>query len=274
MALLLALALHLTLLVAVSFDLPAPPPRTTAPLEVLVLREAAPRERPTRASALAQADRRGDEGQTEDTAPDAPPEDTPPEDSPPLDASDLDALPLDVELAAPGRPPPAPEQEPEPDPLAAERPASVDVAQILSSRRAEIARLHTPNAEGASAGPRPPRRKAISASTREYKYASYLEAWRRKVERIGNLNYPEIAKERKLYGNLILLVSVRADGEVMAVRVVRSSGHPELDQAAVRIVELAAPFAPFPPDIRTETDVLDITRTWQFLHGNRLDSGR
>jgi protein TonB len=271
-ALLLALALHLTLLVGVSFDLPTSPPRTTAPMEVLVLREAAPSERPARASALAQADRRGDEGRTEDTAPDAPPEDGPPEDSPPQDTSDLDDPPLDVELAARGRPPPAPEQKPEPDPLAAERPAPVDVAQILSSRRAEIARLNTPNAEGG--GARPPRRKAISASTREYKYASYLEAWRRKVERIGNLNYPEVAKERKLYGNLILLVSVRADGGVMAVRVVRSSGHPELDQAAVRIVELAAPFAPFPPDIRTETDVLDITRTWQFLHGNRLDSGR
>jgi protein TonB len=101
-----------------------------------------------------------------------------------------------------------------------------------------------------------------------------MEAWRRKVERIGNLNYPEAAKDQGLYGSLILRVAVRADGSLEAVRVLRSSGQPLLDEAAKQIVELAAPFAPFPPDIAAETDVLDITRTWQFQRNNQLGWGK
>jgi protein TonB len=97
-----------------------------------------------------------------------------------------------------------------------------------------------------------------------------MEAWRRKVERIGNLNYPKAARELGLFGSLILHVVVRADGELVGVRVVRSSGHDVLDQAAVHIVELAAPFAPFPDSIAAETDVLDITRVWQFQRNHRL----
>jgi protein TonB len=97
-----------------------------------------------------------------------------------------------------------------------------------------------------------------------------MEAWRRKVERIGNLNYPSEARELGLFGSLILHVAVRADGSLEGIRVVRSSGHKVLDDAAIRIVELAAPFAPFPPNIKRETDVLDITRTWQFQRNNQL----
>lgn len=143
-------------------------------------------------------------------------------------------------------------------------------AAILASRGQEIARLNAKLVEDTAAFANRPRRKAISASTQEYKYASYLETWRRKVEAIGNLNYPEEARRRKLYGNLILQVGVRADGSLEEVRVLRSSGSTLLDEAAVRIVNLAAPFAPFPPDIRRETDFLDITRTWQFLSNNRF----
>ena len=146
----------------------------------------------------------------------------------------------------------------------------LSAASILASRGEEIARLNAKLAEDTAAFASRPRRKAISASTQEYNYASYLEAWRRKVEAIGNLNYPEEARRRKLYGNLILQVGVRADGSLEEVRVLRSSGSTLLDEAAVRIVHLAAPFAPFPPDIRQETDFLDITRTWQFLSNNRF----
>ena len=118
-----------------------------------------------------------------------------------------------------------------------------------------------------------PRRKGINAATREHKYAAYLETWRRKVEYVGNLNYPAEARDRKIYGDLILHVAVRPNGSVEQIRVVRSSGQPVLDDAAVNIVKLAAPFAPFPPDIAAETDVLDITRTWQFQRNNRLGWG-
>ncbi len=114
------------------------------------------------------------------------------------------------------------------------------------------------------------RRKHISAATKEYLYAGYLNAWRRKVVRIGNLNYPEEAKRKKLYGELVLHVAVRADGTLERVRVLRSSGIKVLDDAAIRIVKLAAPFAPFPEEIRKHVDVLDITRTWQFGDDNQL----
>jgi len=144
---------------------------------------------------------------------------------------------------------------------------------ILASRGEEIARLTAKIDEETTAYAHRPRRKAVTATTQEYKYASYLETWRRKVEAIGNLNYPEEARRLKLYGSLILRVALRADGSLEEVRVLRSSGSDVLDQAAVRIVHLAAPFAPFPPEIRKETDFLDITRTWQFLTNNRFGQG-
>ena len=115
-----------------------------------------------------------------------------------------------------------------------------------------------------------PRRKFISASTKEYKYASYMEAWRSKVERVGNLNYPEAARKNKLSGSLILDVALNDDGSINQITVRRSSGHKVLDDAAIRIVKLASPYSPFPDQIREETDILHITRTWQFLNGHRF----
>jgi protein TonB len=148
------------------------------------------------------------------------------------------------------------------------------LSQLLASTQLEIDRLTAELDRHTLSASRQNRRKAVNASTQEYKYASYLESWRSKVEKIGNLNYPDEAKRRKLYGNLLMHVAVRADGSVERIRVVRSSGHKLLDDAAVRIVRLSAPFAPFPPEIRKEVDVLDITRTWQFLDGGTLFSSR
>jgi protein TonB len=115
-----------------------------------------------------------------------------------------------------------------------------------------------------------PRRKFISASTKEYKYASYMEAWRAKVERVGNLNYPEAARKNKLSGSLILDVALNNDGSINQITVRRSSGHKVLDDAAIRIVKLASPYSPFPDHIREETDILHITRTWQFLNNHHF----
>ncbi len=110
------------------------------------------------------------------------------------------------------------------------------------------------------------RRKLISASTREYRYAAYMEAWRAKVERVGNLNYPDEARRQNLSGNLILDVALNPDGSINEIIVRRSSGHKILDDAAIRIVNLAAPYSPFPKNISSEFDILHITRTWQFLN--------
>ncbi|MEE9552498.1 MAG: TonB family protein [Gammaproteobacteria bacterium] len=133
----------------------------------------------------------------------------------------------------------------------------------IASLSAEIRRKLEAKAER-------PRRKFISASTKEYKYAAYMEAWRAKVERVGNLNYPDNARKRKLSGSLILDVALNADGSVNQITIRRSSGTKVLDDAAVRIVELSSPFAPFPDHIQEETDILHITRTWQFLNDNRF----
>ncbi len=115
-----------------------------------------------------------------------------------------------------------------------------------------------------------PRRKFISASTKEFKYAAYMEAWRAKVERVGNLNYPDDARKNNLSGSLILDVALNADGSINEITIRRPSGSKVLDDAAIRIVKLSAPFSPFPQQIRDETDILHITRTWQFLNNNRF----
>jgi protein TonB len=109
-----------------------------------------------------------------------------------------------------------------------------------------------------------PRHKYLNARTQEYKYAAYMDAWRAKVERVGNLNYPQQARRQNLAGSLVLDVAINSDGTVNAIQVLRPSGHKVLDDAAVHIVELAGPFAPLPPDLRAEADVLHITRTWKF----------
>ncbi len=169
----------------------------------------------------------------------------------------------------------APRQEkaPPPEPVVRAKPKA-KLSQLLASTQIEIDRLTAELDRRSLSASQRDRRKAVNASTQEYKYAAYLESWRRKVEKIGNLNYPDEAKRRKLYGNLLMHVAVRADGSVEKISVRRSSGHKLLDDAAVRIVRMSAPFAPFPPEIRQEVDVLDITRTWQFLDGDTLFSSR
>jgi protein TonB len=114
-----------------------------------------------------------------------------------------------------------------------------------------------------------PRKKFIGANAREYRFAQYEEDWRVKVERIGTLNYPAEARG-KHYGHLRLTVTIRADGTVESVELDRSSGLKVLDQAAFKIVQMASPFAAFPADIRRDTDLLVITRTWFFGQGDRL----
>ena len=109
-----------------------------------------------------------------------------------------------------------------------------------------------------------PRRKWISANTKEYEYAAYSQAWVAKVERVGNINYPEEVRRKKLVGDLIMSVGINHDGSVESIDIRRSSGKLELDQAAIRIVRLAAPYSPLPDHIRASVDILHITRTWRF----------
>ncbi|MBK1716149.1 energy transducer TonB [Thiocystis violacea] len=302
-ALVVAGLLHLLLIGGVSLAPPVPRPAPETALEILILKETWPATaHPSPEAALAQRDQAGEsargaaaistfadsepapeaDGSSED-APEPPEEPvTKPESQKP--PQPLDVSPPEDPLARPDAmtmPPTAPPTAPVlaadsdvvplpvTDPLAP-RQTIVDAASILASQGQEIARLTASLEARSSAYAKRVRRKSVSASTREFRYASYLSAWAQKVERIGNVNYPQAAKDQRLYGSLILHVSVRSDGSVERIRVVRSSGVDLLDQAAVQIVELAAPFSPFPADIAAETDVLDIIRTWQFMRGDVL----
>jgi protein TonB len=143
--------------------------------------------------------------------------------------------------------------------------------QDLVQKSLEIVRLEAQIHKDFDAYQKLPRRKFIGARTKEFRYAQYIEDWRIKVERIGNLNYPEVARQNKIYGSLQLSVSIRADGSVENLEISRSSGEPILDAAAKRIVKLASPFSPFPADIRRDTDILSITRTWTFTQSDKLE---
>ncbi|MBI5006960.1 MAG: energy transducer TonB [Nitrosomonadales bacterium] len=147
-----------------------------------------------------------------------------------------------------------------------------DNGKDLVQRSLEIARLEAQISKSLDMYEKMPKRKFIGARTQEYRYAQYVEDWRSKVERIGNMNYPEMARREKIYGKLTLTVSIRSDGSVESIEISRPSGQRILDASAIRIVKLAAPYAPFPPDIRKETDVLSITRTWIFTTTDRLES--
>lgn len=106
--------------------------------------------------------------------------------------------------------------------------------------------------------------RLTSAATRAHKYAGYLDNWRRRVETVGNLNYPEQARRQGLQGTLRLLVALNPDGQVVNIEILASSGYRILDDAAIRIVQLASPFQSFPVEMRKSVDRLEIIRTWKF----------
>ncbi|MBI5781283.1 MAG: energy transducer TonB [Rhodocyclales bacterium] len=268
-ALFLSLALHALLL---SLGFVPPQARLAAQKDEgleIVLVNAYSRSRPEEAKALAQTSLAG--GGTEKTAP------VPTTNQPPLERE----RPSDSPIEARSRPQetasatkrklsrPSPEKAtpsaPEPTAPTTPTPSGLD----LLDQTASVARLHAAldDTERAVAGQ--PRKRFFGANVREYRFARYIEDWRLKVERIGTLNYPEEARGR-LYGSLLMSVSIRADGELIDARIERSSGQPVLDEAALRIVRLGAPYAPFPPEIRADTDVIVIKRTWTFTRESRL----
>jgi protein TonB len=175
--------------------------------------------------------------------------------------------------AAAAASPETPEVEPAPDPESRPQPTETVSAAALVNRSLAMASLNAEINQRLKAYAERPRRKWITARTREHKYAAYMEAWRQKVERIGNLNYPDEARRRHLSGHLLLDVALNPDGSVNEITLRRSSGERVLDDAAIRIVKLAAPYAKFPQAIREDdVDILHIERTWQFLSGDRFAS--
>ncbi|MBK1681892.1 energy transducer TonB [Rhodocyclus tenuis] len=158
-----------------------------------------------------------------------------------------------------------PESEAQPKPNATL--SGRDLAQSALA----MARLEGEIAQNVDEYNKRPRKRNIGLRTDEYRFAQYVEDWRQKVERIGTLNYPDAARG-KLYGSLVLTVTIRNDGSVEKIEINRSSGHRILDDAARRIVQMASPYSPFPPDIRRDTDILEITRAWSFVNGDSLQT--
>ena len=156
----------------------------------------------------------------------------------------------------------------DPTPPAPLTPPNVSGLDLASSAMA-VARLEGQIARQTEEYNKRPRKKFIGARTEEYRFAQYVEDWRQKVERIGNLNYPEAARGR-MYGSLVLTVIIKADGTLDRVDINRPSGQKTLDEAARRIVQMASPYSPFPSDIARDTDILEITRTWTFTSADKL----
>jgi protein TonB len=117
---------------------------------------------------------------------------------------------------------------------------------------------------------RPKTRRLSSVSTTIHEDAIYLDNWRRRIEMIGNMNYPEEARRQKLYGTLRVLVAILPDGGLKSIEITQSSGSKTLDDAAIRIVKLASPFQPFSTEMRKNTDVLEIIRSWKFEKTTQL----
>jgi periplasmic protein TonB len=161
------------------------------------------------------------------------------------------------------RPTPDADAQPEPTPGLSGR----DLAQSALA----MARLEAEINKNIDEYNKKPRVKNLGTRAEEYRFAQYMEDWRLKVERIGTLNYPEAAKG-KLYGSLMLSVRIKSDGTVERIEINRSSGHKLLDDAARRIVQMASPYGAFPPDIRRDTDILEITRGFHFTTGDSLET--
>lgn len=154
--------------------------------------------------------------------------------------------------------------------MIAERPIEEQIA--ILERSLEIASLEArfdTQRQLLAKKPRVHRLTSVSAKTAAD--AEYLLYWQNRIERIGNLHYPAASRQQKIYGDLLLLVSINADGSLEDIRILRSSGHSILDEAARDIVKRTAPFAAFPPALQQEADRLEIIRTWRFRK-NRLSA--
>jgi protein TonB len=145
-----------------------------------------------------------------------------------------------------------------------QKPAQPDAGSAEQTRQ-QLARVQAEIAKTISDYQKRPRKHHFMPSTSAYPYARYVEDWRARVEKIGNEHYPAEARG-KVYGELRMTVSIRKDGSLVEAIVEKSSGSAVLDRAARRIVALAAPYPPFPPEVARDTDVLEITRTWVFTN--------
>ncbi|UOD28474.1 TonB family protein [Massilia violaceinigra] len=138
---------------------------------------------------------------------------------------------------------------------------------LLSSELSNRAREMVKGLDILSGTPPPPmrdeRRVAVGAAERDLPLRMYVESWRQKIERNGSANYPRGWADVE-HTHALVNVAVRSDGTVQDVTILRSSGRADMDEAVLRIVRVNARYAPFPPNIASRYDVIDIRRVWQF----------
>ena len=266
----LSVLVHAMVILGIGFTLEDPAPLVPT-LDVIQTRTQTPLT-PKQADFLAQANNQGGGEQDKASRPSAPQAGPVPQ---PRDG--LAPRPLHRQSPAPSPPPrdsviasargntalPQPLTQPDADPTQAPR------GREKIDRDIEMARLAAEIELRSEQYARRPKRKFVSASTTEYEWAQYLRGWVDRVERVGNLNYPDEARRRHIGGVVVISVAVRRDGSVEGIQIIRSSHIPMLDEAAQRIVRLSAPFAPL-PKTREDPDILHVTRTWQFLPGGAL----
>ncbi|MCE3003585.1 MAG: TonB family protein [Xanthomonadaceae bacterium] len=269
---LFSILLHAVLVLGVGFAYEEPAARLPS-LDVILVQSRS-EEKPKDADFLANATQRGGGEHDKSTRPRQPV-------SSPVPKPDPGLSPVELRASAPRPQPRTPQAVLKTDaqsalsverapPQQQEVPANeLPSGRELIERSLEMARLTAEIERQSEAYAKRPRRKFISANTQEYEYAAYMRAWVARVERIGNLNYPDEARNGRISGSLVMTVAVRRDGRVERIDVIQPSGHPALDEGARRIVKLAEPFAPL-PKFKDEVDILHITRTWQFLPGGVL----
>jgi protein TonB len=163
---------------------------------------------------------------------------------------------------------------PAPDRPAADTPPMAIKHPQLSAEmlRQQIAQLGTEIRQSQQGAEQTKIQFVESVSAHKYVAAQYMKDWEDKVERTGNLNYPEAAAKKNFSGTLTMDVGIKADGSIYSIRISQSSGNPALDEAAKRIVRMSAPFAPLPAELRKELDVLVITRVWKFSDESGMTS--
>lgn len=261
-ALFMAAALHALLILGVAFDAPDPQAPSEVPtLEVTLLESPSDDETPPDdADYLAQANQRG-AGNTE--------EDVPPEfaDAPPApDPEEVMRRGLTLQFASLAPAPPTEDA-------------------VLAPRSTVTVPARDPREAGETADQAPPpggllrvtgdgrREYFIAVNTRESEFAEYLAGWKARMERLGTLNFPTAAQRDDVRGQPVLEVALAADGRLEEVRIVRTSGDPELDRAALDLVRLGSPFDPFPPEVRASYDVLRFAYEWRFIGGRVAGSG-
>jgi len=157
-------------------------------------------------------------------------------------------------------------QSPEDSTLLSEHSSPQDISLAIASLQAQL------DIQQQAYANRPRRYTISSASTQKRHDALYLDNWRKRIELVGNQHYPDEARQNEIFGSLRMMVTIRPDGSVAEIRVLQGSGHQVLDQAAVDIVRLAAPFDVFPEELRDSIDLLEIIRTWRFRPGNAFSS--